>query len=88
MSADDGWGFFRNSTNQEGAPIDRETASGMTALISAAEEDPEAVGHEWIQNEEEFKVLAAAFLLDRPIYRPKVETGSRSKITVLRADGE
>lgn len=52
--------------------IDRETASGKTALISAAEEDPRALGHSWVRNEEGCEVLAVAFLLDRRMHRPKV----------------
>lgn len=58
--------------NQEGASIDRETENGMTALISAAEEDPHAPGHTWVQNDEGWEILAAALLLDRRIHRPKV----------------
>lgn len=57
---------------QEGVSIDRETASGKTALISAAEEDPCSLGHEWVRNEDGWDVLAAALLLDRRIHRPKV----------------
>lgn len=44
----------------------------MTALISAAEEDPHAPGHTWVTNDEGWEVLAAALLLDRRIHRPKV----------------
>ena len=62
----------KNLPHQEGASIDRETENGKTALISAAEEDPQAPGHTWVQNEEGWEVLAAALLLDRRIHRPKV----------------
>ncbi|CAM9118928.1 unnamed protein product, partial [Hapterophycus canaliculatus] len=57
--------------------IDRETDSGKTALISAAEEDPQALGHAWVKNEEGWDVLAAALLLDRRIHRPKIDYESR-----------
>lgn len=46
----------------------------MTALISAAEEDPHAPGHTWVTNDEGWEVLAAALLLDRRIHRPKVRS--------------
>ena len=46
--------------------------SGSTALISASEEDPHSLAHEWVKNEEGREVLAVAFLLDRRIHRPKV----------------
>ncbi|CAN0056265.1 unnamed protein product, partial [Laminaria digitata] len=55
-----------------GSSIDRETVSGKTALISAAEEDPHSFEHHWVKNEEGWEVLAVAFLLDRRIHRPKV----------------
>lgn len=58
---------------QEGALIDHETDRGKTALINAAEEDPEAVGHKWLRYEDGSEVLAVAFLLDRPIHSPKVQ---------------
>lgn len=60
----------------------------MTALISAAEEDPHAAGHTWVKNDEGWEVLAAAFLLDRRIHRPKVTralTPCTSKILFCRA---
>lgn len=60
-------------SHQEGASIDRETENGKTALISAAEEDPHALGHTWVRNEEGWGVLAAALLLDRRIHRAKVK---------------
>lgn len=59
---------------QEGALIDHETDRGKTALINAAEEDLEAVRHNWLKGEDGSEVLAVAFLLDRPIHSPKVQT--------------
>ncbi|CAN0033805.1 unnamed protein product, partial [Choristocarpus tenellus] len=56
----------------EGITINYEAANGNTALIAAAEEDPSSAGHEWVQNEEGWQVLAVSFLLDRKIHRPKV----------------
>lgn len=60
------------SALKEGVSADRETPSGKTALLSAAEEDPGSLGHTWVQNEEGWDVLAVALLLDRRMYRPKV----------------
>lgn len=57
---------------QEGVSIDRETGRGMTALMSAAEEDPGSLGHAWVKNEEGWDVLAVALLLDSHVHRPKV----------------
>lgn len=66
---------------QEGASIDREKATGKTALISAAEEDPQAPGHVWVKNEEGWEVLATALLLDRRIHRPKVSTKPQTSLS-------
>ncbi|CAM9703220.1 unnamed protein product [Discosporangium mesarthrocarpum] len=61
----------------EGISINHEAPNGSTILMAAAEEDPAALGHEWVRNDEGWQVLAVAFLLDRGINRPKIEHKSK-----------
>jgi ankyrin repeat protein len=66
-----------------GITIDLETPDGSTALISAAEEDCDAVNHELMVNDDGSRCLQVVYLLDRHYYRPAINLETTAGYTAL-----
>lgn len=67
-----------------GITIDLETQpDGLTALVAAAEEDPDAMNHTYLINLDGRKCLAVEYLLDRVYYRPAVNLETTQGTTAL-----
>lgn len=66
-----------------GITIDLETPDGQTALISACEENVDALNHEYMNNDDGRKCLAVEYLLDRKYYRPSINLETTAGYTAL-----
>lgn len=67
----------------ERSSIDFETASNLTALIVASEENLGGLNHSFVINDERQPVLAVCYLLDRDFYKPVINLETANGDTAL-----